>query len=66
MDISINGSTASLEKECTLEALLLSRKLNPAVLLVERNGEIVPAGTFAEVLLCEGDSLEILHFVGGG
>jgi len=33
---------------------------------VERNGEIVPRGRHAEVLLDEGDHIEIVVAVGGG
>ena len=35
-------------------------------IVVERNRDIVPAGTFAETALQDGDSLELLQFVGGG
>jgi thiamine biosynthesis protein ThiS len=33
---------------------------------VELNREIVPRTLWAETQLHEGDSLEIVHFVGGG
>jgi thiamine biosynthesis protein ThiS len=33
---------------------------------VERNLEIVPRSTLADVMLADGDQLEIVHFVGGG
>lgn len=32
---------------------------------VERNREIVPRSTLADVAFAEGDALEIVHFVGG-
>lgn len=35
-------------------------------LAIERNGEIVPKSTFAEVALQSGDQLEIVGAVGGG
>ena len=40
--------------------------LNPAKVAVERNLEIVPRSTLADVVIGEGDRLEIVHFVGGG
>lgn len=46
--------------------LVRSLELDPAKVAVERNGEIVPRSTLAEVVLGEGDVLEIVHFVGGG
>jgi len=33
---------------------------------VERNLEVVPKSTYADVILQEGDKLEIIHFIGGG
>ena len=41
-------------------------ELDPAKVAVERNGEIVPRSTLADVALADGDVLEIVHFVGGG
>ena len=41
-------------------------ELDPAKVAVERNALIVPRSTLAQVALAEGDSLEIVHFVGGG
>jgi thiamine biosynthesis protein ThiS len=33
---------------------------------VERNLEIVPHSAYQDVMLEEGDRIEIVHFVGGG
>ena len=33
---------------------------------VERNGEIVPKSRSAEIVLADGDSVEVANFVGGG
>ena len=38
----------------------------PAKVAVERNLEIVPRSTLADVAIADGDRLEIVHFVGGG
>lgn len=35
-------------------------------LAIERNGEIVPRGRFADTRLASGDTLEIVGAVGGG
>lgn len=40
--------------------------IDPAKVAVERNLEIVPRSTFAKVRVEDGDSFEIVHFVGGG
>ena len=33
---------------------------------VERNGEIVPKAKYDETVLADGDSVEVVSFVGGG
>lgn len=33
---------------------------------LELNGEVVPAASYGEHVLAEGDRLEIVHFMGGG
>lgn len=33
---------------------------------VERNGTIVPKSQYSETILTDGDTLEIVSFVGGG
>ncbi|MFM8542319.1 MAG: sulfur carrier protein ThiS [Chakrabartia sp.] len=40
--------------------------LDPTKVAVERNREIVPRSTLAQVFVGDGDQLEIVHFVGGG
>ena len=40
--------------------------LAPEKVAVERNLVIVPRSTLADVLVEDGDELEIVHFVGGG
>jgi thiazole synthase len=50
----------------TIADLVRELDLAPEKVAVERNGEIVPRSTLAEAPLAEGDTLEIVHFVGGG
>ncbi len=50
----------------SIAQLVRTLELDPAKVAVERNGEIVPRSTLAEVSLGDGDVLEIVHFVGGG
>jgi thiazole synthase len=45
---------------------LASLGLDPAKIAVERNLEIVPRSLYGEVMVGEGDRLEIVHFIGGG
>ena len=66
MQITINGETEHVEDGISLLALIQGRGLDPQAVVAELNFDIVPAGTFADVRLNPGDSLELLHFVGGG
>jgi sulfur carrier protein len=50
----------------SLSALLVVLGLDTKKVAVERNEEIVPRSRYAETWLASGDSLEIVHFIGGG
>jgi sulfur carrier protein len=67
IQITINGNARSFEVETmTVGALVEKLGLTGKRLAIERNGEIVPKSTFAEVALQNGDKLEIVGAVGGG
>ncbi|MBQ8173354.1 MAG: sulfur carrier protein ThiS [Mailhella sp.] len=66
MHITVNGEQTSIVEGTTLLSLIESRGLDPQAVVAELNLDIVPAGTFADVRLNPGDSLELLQFVGGG
>ena len=67
MDILINGNTKTFDvPELTVASLVVMLDLTGKRLAIERNGEIVPRSQFSEVLLQEGDKLEIVGAVGGG
>lgn len=64
--LTVNGEPRRTAAGNTVAGLVAEIGLNPAKVAVERNGEIVPRGTHADVELADGDVLEIVHFVGGG
>jgi thiazole synthase len=66
ISLTVNGEPRRFAAGETIAALVASLELNPQKVAVERNGEIVPRRTLADVALAEGDVLEIVHFVGGG
>lgn len=66
MDVVINGDPHSFTGPLTVHDLLSRLDLDPRKIAVERNLEIVPRSTYAEILVEEGDALEIVHFIGGG
>ncbi|MFA5122824.1 sulfur carrier protein ThiS [Zavarzinia sp.] len=66
MNITVNGDAVALAEPATVAALIGNLGFDPAKVAVERNLEIVPRSTYAEVKLAEGDRIEIVHFIGGG
>lgn len=66
MNITVNGKGTECPAGASVSDLLLRLGLPAEKVVVERNGEIVPAEAFAATPLGEGDTLELLQFVGGG
>ena len=66
MELSINGKREHLPPGLTVLELLEQRDLKAREVVVERNRVLVPQDALAVTRLETGDSLEILHFVGGG
>jgi thiamine biosynthesis protein ThiS len=66
MQIKVNGEPREFPGPLTVEGLAAALELNPRRMAVERNREIVPRATYAQVDLNEGDEIEIVHFIGGG
>ena len=66
MNITVNGKPTETAAGSTLQSLLDQLRLDCRHVVVERNHAIVPRQRFVEESLAEGDTLEIVHFVGGG
>jgi len=64
--LTVNGEPRRIASGASIADLVADIGLNPAKVAVERNGTIAPRSTLADVVLGEGDVLEIVHFVGGG
>ncbi len=64
--IQINGEPTSCSPQTKLPNLLEQLGLNPRLIAVEYNGEILHRQYWSETLLQEGDRLEIVTIVGGG
>jgi thiamine biosynthesis protein ThiS len=50
----------------TIVELLTDLGLNPQLIVVEHNREILERDTYALTEVKAGDTLELVHFVGGG
>lgn len=67
MVIHINGKERNFDETAMSVAQLVGKLgLEGKRLAIERNGEIVPRGSFAGTALATGDKLEIVGAVGGG
>ena len=63
--VKINGAFVNADGK-TISEYLASTDYNTTRIAVERNGEIVPKAKYGEVVLRDGDSVEVVSFVGGG
>jgi thiamine biosynthesis protein ThiS len=65
--LTVNGAARSVRAGWTLAELLASLDLDARTVVIERNGTILrDRSSFASLELAADDSLEIVHFVGGG
>lgn len=66
LTIVVNGEHRRVQGGITLADLATQLGLVPEKVAVERNLEVVPRSTLAQVRVEDGDEIEIVHFVGGG
>ena len=66
MQLIVNGEARAVDGIGTLGEFLHSRNLSAKMVVVERNGEIVPREKYEETPLTEGDVLEIVQMMAGG
>ena len=64
--VTVNGKQREIEGEVDINALLGILKIDARTVAVARNGEVVPRGRHASVIVREGDKVEIVRMVGGG
>lgn len=64
--MKVNGISHNLSERVTLRCFLERNGYDCTRVAVERNGEIVPRGSFGDILLDDSDTIEIVRFVGGG
>ena len=66
MKIHINGEERQIAEGLTVARLLEDMQIQSGRVVVELNRDIVAREACGSILLKEGDTLEIVHFVGGG
>ncbi len=63
--VKINGEELNVAGR-TVAEYLATTSYDPKRIAVERNGQIVPKAQYSETVLKDGDSVEVVSFVGGG
>lgn len=66
IEVRINGEDREIPPGLSVFGLLEWLELNPALVVVESNRDILDRRLYEETLIVAGDSLELVHFVGGG
>jgi sulfur carrier protein len=69
LTLQINGKSRSfpdLSAPTPLAELLAKLELKADRIAVELNGDIAPRTQWPELIVAEGDRIEVVHFVGGG
>ncbi|MGE5090940.1 MAG: sulfur carrier protein ThiS [Bacillota bacterium] len=66
LEITVNGEPRRVPAPATLDDLLRHLGLDARMVVVELNREIVRRPRLAGTALAAGDSVELVHFVGGG
>lgn len=66
MELTINGMSRTVAPVDNVEHLLAELAVDPRAVVVEVNREIIRRPALATTAIREGDTIEIVHFVGGG
>jgi sulfur carrier protein len=66
VQLQVNGETRDCPAQTSLPAFLESINLNPQLVAVEYNGEILQRPLWSQTIIQQDDRLEIVTIVGGG
>ncbi len=66
MQLTVNGALREVSEGLSVAELVRLLQLDDGPVAVERNREVVPRAEHEAVTLQEGDTIEIVHLVGGG
>jgi len=66
MKVEVNGTSREFVAGGSVLALLVELEIDPRMVVVERNREIVRRDDLDGVQVDDGDRFEIVQFVGGG
>jgi thiamine biosynthesis protein ThiS len=66
LQIILNGEQFELDRPVSVTDLLARLDIDPRRVAVEHNLAILKRQRFPEVVVSDGDTIEIVNFVGGG
>lgn len=66
MTLAVNGERRDVPAGTTVQHLLDSLQVNPLMVAVEVNVDVLPRARYHTTVLREGDTVEIVQMVGGG
>jgi len=66
IQVRLNGADREVAADHSVRSLLEALDLHPGMVVVELNREILSRESYADTPVREGDTLELVHFVGGG
>ena len=64
--LTVNGEKREIEGPVGLIAFLKTLEINPRYVAIAHNGTVLERQHWSEVVLQDGDVLEIVRMVGGG
>ena len=66
MNVTVNGKPRQIEHETDISTLLRAFEIDPRLVAVAVNGDVVPKHDYEAARVREGDAIEIVRMVGGG
>ena len=66
IEVRLNGKDREVAADHTVRSLIESLDLHPSLVVVELNREILERDRYGDVSVQDGDTIELVHFVGGG
>ena len=66
IQVHVNGKEREVQSGLSVHELVESLDLNPRLIVVELNREILDRDQFKDIQVSDGDAVELVHFVGGG
>tara|TARA_B100000035_G_C20589178_1_gene374522 strand:+ start:146 stop:364 length:219 start_codon:yes stop_codon:yes gene_type:complete len=66
INIKLNGKKTNVDDQISLNKILKNLNIQPNKVAIELNKEIVNKKKLSSIKIRNNDSIEIVHFIGGG